>query len=962
MGGTHRGGGGAGAGSSASGSVNGGNGIQFNFDGNNYFWAGGGGGGAWNRKGGNGGLGGGGGGGSNGYSGATGGGQAINPGITSTTSTNAVNNGNGGQNTGGGGGGGTFYGASGARGATGGSGIVMVRYPGAIQKAVGGNRVFTSTVEGITYTIHEYTFTGNSSFDVLIPGNAVVFGTSSISFSGDPNVSATMPRTNFIYVHPQPQLGFGKQNFTLEGWFRFAPGKLTAGSYNLMSSVNYYVPGYNGNWVFRLESPTVVGFYSYDGQSSVQPTAGFTVPTMSPNVWYHVALVRINDNLRVYVNGIESSTGARSITRALDDGASHGIFIGRRAHDTYGYEGLMEDVRISNFARYTSNFYAPTRSLADRGQQVYWNNGPGFSLNQYIENFGANYDSFIDVPTTYADNNNGHGNYATWNINCKSPTSLVNDGATQTQNSPANNEWWGTNATMAIGPRGKWYWEETVLNGGSYPNTRMIGIVRASRSPLDNDNAQFYPGVDQGGRAYYGLTGGIYPTDASYGATYTTGDTIGVAVDLDNKRMFFSKNGTWQNSGDPVGGAGAAPTCTAFLQANDGEQFLPSTAHYRNNVSYVNFGSRPFRYLMPADYKTICSANLPNPRIVKTNTFFSTQHYKGTGGTLNVTMSGLSGFPINVQGLPLQPDLLWIKPYSTNSPLLVLDTARTNTRTLSTNSQGSEVTDTNGLISFNRTGFTVGTSRNFNLSSDSYATVGWKDNDVAGLEIKTYTGTGSLQVITHNLQAAPSMIIIKQRNPGPVPVNSPGHSWFVWHNKVTTPDSNWWKNYARLDSPNQFVQWPTADPGITSAPTINSISLGSSYINQIGNTYAMYIFKEVDGFSKFGIYGGNNNANGAFVYCGFRPRWIMYKRRDAADTVGWLIFDTADPVNNNNPIAMWYSAASSTYGRVTTTDNIMDVLSNGFKFRFAGADGNASNAYYVFAAFAEKPFKYARAR
>ena len=136
------------------------------------------------------------------------------------------------------------------------------------------------------------------------------------------------------------------------------------------------------------------------------------------------------------------------------------------------------------------------------------------------------------------------------------------------------------------------------------------------------------------------------------------------------------------------------------------------------------------------------------------------------------------------------------------------------------------------------------------------------------------------------------------------------------------------------------------------------ITIGSGVgVTAINKKHIVYSFAPVEGYSAFGSYTGNGSTNGPFVYTGFRPKFLLYKRTDAADTVGWIITDSE---RNSYNVVDDYLSPTTLAAEGTT--NIVDFLSNGFKMRIGGADGNISGGSYIYAAFAENPFKTARAR
>jgi hypothetical protein len=235
-------------------------------------------------------------------------------------------------------------------------------------------------------------------------------------------------------------------------------------------------------------------------------------------------------------------------------------------------------------------------------------------------------------------------------------------------------------------------------------------------------------------------------------------------------------------------------------------------------------------------------------------------------------------------------------------------------------------------------------------------------NADAGFSIVTYTGNdydgaGTEQTIDHNLGVAPEMVIVKGRTDNYAMTTG----WGVYHKDLTTDyllylNSNNGESYA--SSGYVYIN----DVGATSVDFAGYYGEGfnsggdSSYS---ADDYVAYFFASVEGYSKCGIYEGNNLADGPMVYCGFRPRWICVKRIDG--TGPWVIIDTArDPYNDTDAtLAADTSSAESSYA--ATSD--FDILSNGFKLRHSVAYGYANQAdTYIFYAVAESPFKYANAR
>ena len=227
-------------------------------------------------------------------------------------------------------------------------------------------------------------------------------------------------------------------------------------------------------------------------------------------------------------------------------------------------------------------------------------------------------------------------------------------------------------------------------------------------------------------------------------------------------------------------------------------------------------------------------------------------------------------------------------------------------------------------------------------------------NPTAGFSIVTYTGTGSSGTVNHGLNAAPEMIILKDRNATA--------KWKVLHIGAVSGSYAYYQNVLHLDTDETFTGTGNSYPWGGTAPTSSVFSVGNTSTEanrsgSINNTnYVAYCFAPVEGYSSFGSYTGNGNADGPFTYTGFKVRWVLIKNiSDSAKN--WRIYDTA--INPSN--VMDQAISVNTSDAQTTTTNLIDSLSNGFKCRGTSSFTNASGKAYIYAAFAENPFKYARA-
>ena len=242
------------------------------------------------------------------------------------------------------------------------------------------------------------------------------------------------------------------------------------------------------------------------------------------------------------------------------------------------------------------------------------------------------------------------------------------------------------------------------------------------------------------------------------------------------------------------------------------------------------------------------------------------------------------------------------------------------------------------------TNSTLGSS---NFAGTTQAVV--KANTTAGFSIVTYTGTGSNATIGHGLGVTPQTFIVKKRNNG-------GTNWRVYHHKLNGGSSP--EDYNLIL--NQTSAELNRDDFNDTAPTSTNFAVGThTSTNNNGDTYVAYCFSGVAGYSKFGMYKGNGNANGTFVFTGFRPAWVLVKRTDSAEN--WILKDSARNTFNGVFSNLNPNTSNAEFGSSGDV-NSFDFVANGFKIRGSNSAVNASGGSFIYFAFAESPFKNSRAR
>ena len=301
--------------------------------------------------------------------------------------------------------------------------------------------------------------------------------------------------------------------------------------------------------------------------------------------------------------------------------------------------------------------------------------------------------------------------------------------------------------------------------------------------------------------------------------------------------------------------------------------------------------------------------------------------YSGTGSSLALTFDGETD---------MQPNMVWLKGRSDAGNHFLYDSVRGANRGLVPNDTDDEDTSgesTSYLTSFDSDGITLGGSYdNTNASGRTYVTWCWKETADAGLDIVTFTGTGSANNVSHSLSAVPTMFIVKRRDAA--------GSWQVYHESLG--NTKFLVLNQTGGEQTASSRWNDTSP-TSLVFTVNT----DADVNASSGTYVTYCFAAKQGFSKFGSYKGNSNANGTFIYTGFRPAYVMVKRTD--DVSDYQIQDSKRIGYNVNNYRL-----NANTSLVETTSGVMDFVSNGFKFR--GTPMNTTGGTFIYMAFAEAPF------
>jgi len=479
---------------------------------------------------------------------------------------------------------------------------------------------------------------------------------------------------------------------------------------------------------------------------------------------------------------------------------------------------------------------------------------------------------------------------------------------------------------------GKWYWEITLTtdNGSNW-----VGVAQdLLTDTAAGDDSGFGSVNGFGYRDSNGNKINDSGTSSSYGATYTAGDVIGVAMDLDNGKIWFSKDGSYQDSGDPAAGSDAAFETLSGSYAPCIQQSSASA------VFTANFGQSSFSTAAPTGFSALSTANLPDPTIADPSAYFQTTLYTGNGSTQSVDQSGNKSF---------EPDLVWIKNRDATDSNILTDSVRGVTKVISSDATTAETTDADTLTAFESNGFALGDDDKVNTNTEKYVAWQWLESATSGFDIVSFTGNATARTISHSLGVIPEFIIVKNL--------ADTDNWAVYHaGNTAAPATDYLILNENSTTTDDATIWNDT------APTSSVFSVGTSALTN-GNTEAMiaYVFASVEGFSKFSSYTGTADADGPFINCGFRPDWVMIKEADTSAR-DWII---QDAVRNPYNVANLQLLANSNAAEATTfysQSAEIDIVSNGFKVRSSTVRVSENDAKYVYAAFAHAPFKTANAR
>ena len=692
--------------------------------------------------------------------------------------------------------------------------------------------------------------------------------------------------------------------------------------------------------------------------------------------WYHIVTVvdttqgTSSNRVKIYVNGVQET----SFTTGIYPDQNHDTFINGTSYDTmriglngWGYggancylaefnavDGYAYDPSYFGYTEFQTGIWRPKRYEGAYGTNGYHldfsdnsstaalgidksPNGNDFTVTNFSVSSGIDNDSF----TTHTPTSKNE--FATLNSNLQTSSGAQYRNGNYTFYMTHDGTHMRSSSNMSVNS-GKWYAEFKLttysFQSGSYPYIGVCADDLWKNSWVGDDGTSYQTG------------GGIWRNGSNIegtGVTYTQGDTISVAIDLDQgtPKVWWAKNGTYIKSGNPAtnaNGTDIAPTSNTGYY-NFAISLWASTGQWD-----ANFGQRAFSYDVPSGFKTLCTDNIRSTQSIIPQKHFETLIYTGDGTATR-----------SISGLEFKPDLVWIKNRSQTDWHILGDSVRGFPKTIYSNRTEAEVNGAgsgeNGHIaSAHDHGFIVkdddGTvGGNCNANGENYVAWCWKAggaavtnndgtvtssvsaNQAAGFSIVSYVvPSGSGYSVGHGLGAVPKLILAKNRD-----TNS---NWDVY--------SAFIPNTKRLKLNSDAAEETQPAWNNQTATSTVFYSLGGGSWHGVGGNMINYVFCDVPGYSKFGTYRGNGNADGMFIYTGFSPAFIMVKRVDSSNM--WLMMDNKRYSYNVHGVGLKANDNSAEFG----WNPSKDFLSNGFKVRTSDSAENTDGGTYLYMAFADQ--------
>jgi len=782
-----------------------------------------------------------------------------------------------------------------------------------------------------------------------------------------------------------------RQKWTWSAWVKFTSPQINDGSQNLFS---YAMVGSNREAFYYGTNEQLA--YQLRLSNSTQCLVNTDMKFEDYNAWYHIVL-RIDtangtssNRLRIYVNGIERSlntytTMAQNTNTFINSTSTH--YIGDSGTSSTNFSGYMAEINFIDGQSLAPDNFGETDSETNQWNPIKYTGSYG--SNGFYLKFNDNSDTSA---STLGKDSSGNGNNVT-----PSNFSVANDGTndvlddTPTLNYPTFNRHSaprqsGGSVTYSEGnlkivtatsnsdynrypqayatfgaTSGKWYCEFKFLAMGS----AGVGIANVGDFGYENSSNP-YSGFAPSAKVITN-TGELRGDDnaqAGFNPSYTTNDIIGVALDLDNNKIYWHKNGTYVNSANPSNGTNGT-TIVSVASAGGGEYvFTVGADNFNACTAEVNFGQRAFSYSIPTGFQKLNSKNLPAPTIKKGLDHMDNLFWAGNDTNRSIT------------GLSFSPDWVWVKKRSGGSARShqLFDILRGAQMTLHSDGGGTSHSNNNRLSSFDSNGFSIGSSggddginpSNGNMvawcwdagsssvsNSNGSITSTVRANATAGFSIVRYASGGDNATIGHGLGVAPEYIITKNED-----ANS---DWNVYGkgSQFSMGDND------VLNLNNSDAKGTSGSNAFIRDVSSTTFTLGNStLVTNSGDNFISYCFSSIPGYSKVGTYTGVDNDDGVFVYTGFRTNWVMVKCTTHGEHWNMPVFTTREnPAKANTSASVKTLSANLNNAERTMDDNpAIQFHSNGFKILTNDGNYNRGGGTFLYLAFGEAPFKFARSR
>ena len=702
--------------------------------------------------------------------------------------------------------------------------------------------------------------------------------------------------------------------------------------------------------------------------------------------WHHVVVTNDNTRTRMFIDGVivgghshhdwgVASSGRKVYIGTMSAGPGTGT------QGSYNSHGYISNIRICNgsvpteyatteTASGTKVFNPPSAPLTTTSQGANSSHvkllcaqsqtspttatvSPS-SITKFNNVYASKFNPFTDGINIIRGQESG---YATFNPLQKNSGVTLSNGNLKLQTT--SNAWKATQTTIGM-KTGKFYWEFGPQlwrdnNNHCQPGVAAMGLGNAYEMGGTNYTA------------FYHYTGSKYfnASQDSFGAAWNDSEhnIIGIAFDADTRKVWFSKNGIWQDAGDPANGTNEAGILNLY---GDGT-YAPTLGSYgglNGGGADANFGQKPFKFPPPDGFQPLSLSNTqPEKVIARSEQYVGVKTYSGSTGTGT----------IEDENIEFTPDFVWVKDRTGTEPHALYDTVRGaagngNFYRLSTNSPNGNNSPTNELTSMIRGGFTAnnnghifsngknyvswmwkagGNKNIFNVDDVGYASaaaagldggtitpIGASVGTEQGFSILKYQGNGTAGAsISHGLSEAPKLMIHKSLDQS--------RNWYTIYNDGTSQ-----MQYLYLNLTNNILN------SAVSAPTSNVMHFtGSAESNNSGENYIVYMWHDVPGLQKFGTFVGNG-SEGSFIELGFRPAIVLMKNTTRNDGP-WLIHDsTRYP---QNPSIHTMEPHTSDTEASSPVSREIDMLSNGFRTRGTSVAINEDGSTIFYAAWAEAP-------